>query len=75
MRGKKNEMERTVKGRIGLVEAAKRLGVSRKTLHNYTTRGLIPNVEILPSGIRRYDPDVIDGLKESFAKRTELLEG
>ncbi len=38
-------------------------GVSRQTLHNYTTYGLIREQERTPSGYRLYGDEVFDRLK------------
>lgn len=47
-------------------EAARRLGVSERTLHRYEGRGLI-RAQRLPSGIRRYDRGEIERHIEAAA--------
>jgi len=43
-------------------QAAKALGVSENTIRRWEQRGLIPAIH-LPSGVRRFRPEDIEGVK------------
>ena len=49
----------TQKRLLTISEAAARLGVHANTLRGWADRGLVPVIK-LPSGYRRFDPDVIE---------------
>lgn len=58
-------MTEAPRGLLTISQAAKRLGVSQNTLRAWADNGLISVVK-LPSGYRRFEPEVID------EKRREL---
>jgi excisionase family DNA binding protein len=64
-------MEPGISNEIGAVEAAKRLGISRRTLYRYTIDGLIPSTRRLPSGFFRYS---LDAIEEAAKKQIENSE-
>ena len=58
--------------RIG--EVIQYTGLSRQTVHNYTTMGLITETEWTPGGHRLYDESVFDQLAQiEDLKRTRTL--
>lgn len=56
---------------IGAVEAARILGVSRRTLYRYTLDGIIPTTRRLPSGFFRYS---VEAVKDAAKRQVENSE-
>ncbi len=52
-------MEKKRKRLLTIGQAAERLGISPSTLRGYADKGIVPFVK-LPSGYRRFDPDIIE---------------
>lgn len=58
-------MVRTGRKLIGITEAAAIIGVHPNTLRSWCERGLVPHVK-LPSGYRRFDPEVLERLVDEM---------
>jgi excisionase family DNA binding protein len=54
---------------LTISEAARRLGVSAKTLRVWADKGLVPHVR-LPSGYRRFTPDQVEETRRSMMRGT-----
>ena len=51
-------------------QAAARLGISPSTLRGYADKGMVPSIR-LPSGFRRFEPDVIERIAREWRGEQE----
>jgi excisionase family DNA binding protein len=59
---------------LSITEAAQRLGVHAQTLRSWADKGYVAHIR-MPSGYRRFDPEVIDRLAGMMQIDAELPEG
>jgi excisionase family DNA binding protein len=54
---------------LNISEAARRIGVSAKTLRSWADKGLVPHVR-LPSGYRRFTPEQVEQVRQTMIRGT-----